>query len=661
MVEAGTDHRGAHFLPVGVMTRWVLPSLVAVRNLSAPAGRLCSYDPGMVPTPVLATKLFAPAPRPQLVARPRLAEQLDATLEAGRRLILVSAPAGFGKTTLLSDWLTELGKSQAHVRLAWLSLDEGDNDLARFLTHVVAALQSVDLDLGSVDIESLHTASACGALTALVNDVTSVAEQLPDKRWVLVLDDYHAIEATDVHDAVTFLLDHLPDHLHLVMATRADPPLPLARLRSRGQLTELRASDLRFTPGEAQEFLNRVMGLALTVSDVQALEARTEGWIAGLQLAALSLRDMPKRGDVDGFIAAFTGSNRFVIDYLADEVLARQPTDVRDFLLSTAVLDRLTGPLCDAVTGRADGTRMLEALERGNLFIVPLDDHRSWYRYHHLFADVLRARLLGEQPGLLLSLHRRASGWYAAQGLVADAVRHAIAAEDFGRAAFLMEEALPELRRTRQDSLLLAWTRWLPEPVLRRSPVLSILSAFSLMMSGDLDAVEAQLDNAEHALAAGAHDEDLAAAWADTDELRTAPATISVYRASLAQARGDVAGTVRHARRALDLARPEDHLARGAGAGFLGLAAWAAGDVQQALSTFGEAVRSLHAAGNVVDALDSTVVLADMWVAAGRPSRARRLYEKALLSATGNGEPYPRATADLHVGLAELDRELGDL
>jgi LuxR family maltose regulon positive regulatory protein len=615
----------------------------------------------MAPTPVLATKLFAPARRAQLVARPRLAERLDTTLDAGHRLTLVSAPAGFGKTTLLSDWLTHLEQSRTDIRLAWLSLDDGDNDLARLLTHLVAALQSVGLAVDSSALASLHTTSTAAALTAIVNDVTSAGEQSPDKRWILVLDDYHAIVATDVHDAVTFLLDHLPDHLHLLMATRSDPPLPLARLRSRGQLTELRAADLRFTPAEAQEFLNRVMGLELTGSDVQALDERTEGWIAGLQLAALSLRGIPERGGIEGFIEAFTGSNRFVIDYLADEVLARQPVRVRDFLLRTAVLDRLTGSLCDAVTGRADGTRTLEDLDRGNLFLVPLDDHRSWYRYHHLFADVLRARLLAELPDLVPSLHRRAGDWYAAHDLVADAVRHALAAEDFGRAAYLMEDALPDLRRGRQDSLLLAWMRSLPEPVLRRSPVLSIVSAWSRLMSGDLEAAENRLDDAERALAAGAQDADLAAVWADTEDLRTAPATISVYRASVAQARGDVAGTVRHARHALDLARPEDHLVRGAGGGFLGLAAWAAGDVQQALSTFGEAVRSLHSAGNVVDELDSTVVLADMWVAAGLPGRARRLYEQALLSATRNGEPFPRATADLYVGLAELDRELDDL
>jgi LuxR family transcriptional regulator, maltose regulon positive regulatory protein len=611
-------------------------------------------------TPVLATKLFAPARRPQLVARPRVAGRLDTTLEPGHRLTLVSAPAGFGKTTLLGDWLTDLDQRQPDARVGWLSLDDGDNDLTRFMAHLVAALQGAQLDVDAAVLESLSTASA-DALTTLVNDVTRAGEQELGKQWVVVLDDYHVIEASDVHEAVTFLLDHLPDHLHLVMATRADPPLPVARLRGRGQLTEVRAADLRFTPSEAREFLNQVMGLELTEADVDALEDRTEGWIAGLQLAALSLRGIEDRGEVADFIQAFTGSNRFVIDYLADEVLARQRPQVRDFMLRTAILDRLNGLLCDVVTGGTDGTRTLADLERGNLFVVSLDAERSWYRYHHLFADVLHARLLAEHPEQVPELHNRASVWFAGRGLVADAVRHALAAEDFDRAAYLIEEALPQIRPTRQDGLLLTWVRALPEPVVRRSPVLCILSSWSLLMSGDLDAAESRLDDAEAALAAGARDQDLAATWADTDDLRTAPATVSVYRAALAQARGDVAGTVRHARHVLDLAGPEDHFLRGAGGGYLGLAAWASGNVEEALSTFSDAVRSLHAAGNLVDALDTTIPLADMWVATGKPSRARRLYEQALQTVTANGPPYPRATADLHVGLAELDRELDDL
>jgi LuxR family maltose regulon positive regulatory protein len=616
---------------------------------------------GRVRTPVLATKLFAPTRRPRLVARPRLLEQLDTTLDGINRLTLVSAPAGFGKTTLLSDWLTHVESHSSQTRIGWLSLDEDDNDLPRLLTHLTAALQGAGLDVDPALLETHPGTSPYAALTAIVNDVARAAEDRPKTHWILVLDDVHLIIAPDVHEAMSFLLDHLPRRLHLLMATRSDPPLPLSLLRGRGELTEIRAAELRFTPPEAVDFLNRVMGLHLSAAEAATLEERTEGWIAGLQLAALSLHGIRESEEVANFIAAFKGSNRFVIDYLADEVLARQSDEIRGFLLRTSILDHLAGSLCDAVTARVHSTRVLEKLERGNLFLVALDDRRSWYRYHHLFADVLGARLLAEHPDEVPDLHRRASSWYAAHDLPIHAVRHAMAAEDFGRAAHLMEEALPDLRRARQDGLLLTWMRSLPEVVVRRSPVLSIWSAWSQLMSGNLDTMEQWLGAAEAALAAGAQDPNLAREWADTEDLRTAPATISIYRSSLAQARGDVAGTVRHARRALDLAGAEDHLIRGQGGAFLGLAAWADGNVAEALGTFGAAVRSLHAAGNLVDELDATIVLADMWVALGRPSRARELYQRSLQRATADGEPYPRATADLHVGLAELDRELDEL
>jgi len=609
---------------------------------------------------VLATKLFAPTPRAQLVGRPGLVDQLDTTLDSSHRLTLLSAPAGFGKTTALSDWTARLGQRHGDTRVAWLSLDEGDNDLARFLTHVMAAFAGVGLDVDPALFDARGSATP-DAVSVLVNEMTRAAGQSPQRHWIHVLDDYHAIETSQVHEAVTFLLDHSPARFHLVLATRSDPPLPLARLRTRGQLTEIRAADLRLTRTETRVFLNQVMGLGLTTSDVDALAERTEGWVAGLQLAGLSLRGITERGEVADFIESFTGSDRFVVDYLADEVLNRQPEHLRDFLLRTAVLDRLTGVLCDALTGGADGARTLQQLERDNLFVVPLDSTRSWYRYHHLFSDVLQARLLAEHPGQVPSLHRRASDWYAAHDMSVDAVRHALAAEDFGRAGHLMEAALPVMRRARQDTLLLTWMQALPESVVRRSPVLSIWSAWSCLMFGDLDAMEHWLDAAEAALAAGSRHPDLAREWADTEDLRTAPASISIYRASIAQARGDVTGTVRHARQALDLSNPEDHLIRGQGGAFLGLAAWAEGHVSAALETFGAAIRSLHEAGNLVDELDATIVLADMWVASGRPSRARRLYERGVQRATEGGEPYPRATADLHVGLAELDRELDDL
>ena len=612
-------------------------------------------------TTVLATKLFVPSRRERMVVRSRLAEQLDTSLADDHRLTLVSAPAGFGKTTLLSGWVDSLARRQPNVATAWLSLDGGDNDLQRLLRHLAAALSRCGLDIDLAGLESQASPDGAAVLTRLLNETVRAGELAPERHWLVVLDDYHAIEAPAVHQAVDFLLDNLPRQLHLALAPRADPPLPLARLRSRGQLVELRAADLRFTSSEAREFLNHVMGLDLTVRDVEALEERTEGWVAGLQLAALSLRSTRTRGETADFLDAFTGSNRFVIDYLVDEVLLRLPSEAHQFLLRTAVLDRLTGPLCDAVTGGSGSASMLEGLERDNLFVVPLDAERSWYRYHHLFADVLHARLLAEHPDVVPSLHASASQWYAAHDLLPDAVRHALAGGDHARAAYLMELALPQLRRSRHDTTLMTWVRALPEAVVRRSPVLSILSGWSMMMAGDLATMEARLDDAETALAAGSDDKALAATWADTEDLRTAPATVGVYRAALAQARGDVAGTVRHARRALALAGPKDHFVRGAAGGFLGLAAWAAGDVHEALSTFSEAVRSLHAAGNLVDELDTTVVLANMWLTEGRPDRARRIYEQALAGATRHGEPYPRATADLQVGLAELDRERNDL
>ena len=478
-------------------------------------------------------------------------------------------------------------------------------------------------------------------LTTLLNDLAAA----PTEVW-LVLDDYHLVDSHDIGEGMAFLLEHLPPHVHVVLSTRADPDLPLARLRVRGELVEIRAGRpaVHVRGGRRVPRRGRLDSTSAHET-VEALEGRTEGWIAALQLAALSLQG---REDVSSFIARFAGDDRYVVDYLVEEVLAHQAEPVRDFLLRTAVLDRLTGTLCDALTGRDDGSRMLTTLERANLFLVPLDDQREWYRYHHLFADVLRARLLAEQPELVPLLHQRASRWYEAHDSAEEAVRHALAARDFDRAAYLMELAVPAIRRERREALLLGWLKALPDRFIRRSPVLSVLHGHMLLVSGDLDGVEARLDDAERALAAGP--DGSAHPWAETEELRTLPATIAVYRASLAQARGDVAGTVAHARRALDLAGPGDHLARGSANGFLGLAAWAKGDVAAALETFAQAVASLHAAGNLVDELSSTVVLADLWLAAGRPGQARRLYLGALQRAEAAGERGARATPVLHVG-----------
>jgi LuxR family maltose regulon positive regulatory protein len=599
-------------------------------------------------TPMVGTKLYVPAPRPHVVRRPRLLERLDAGLAAHGRLTLLSAPAGFGKTTLLGEWVAHCAEGRSQTGFAWLSLDQGDSDPSRFLRYVVAALQTVHADVGADALSLLHggqTPSVEPALTALVNALASTPTDT-----VLVLDDYHVIEAKQVHDILAFLVAHLPPQLHLVVATRSDPPLPLARLRSRGGLTEVRASDLRFTSDEAGDFLNEVMGLRLSADDIAALEVRTEGWVAGLQLAAVSMRG---REDVSGFIDAFAGSHRFVLDYLAEEVLQHQTDEVRSFLLRTSVLERMTGSLCDAVTGEEGGSTVLELLERANLFVVPLDDRREWYRYHHLFAEVLRSRLRQEQPGQVPELHHAASEWFERNDLLDEAVTHALAGDDFERAASLVEAALPAIRRHRQDATLLGWLDRIPDDVVRRRPVLSAFYAWRMLVAGDLDAVEPWLLDAEQGLSTHPPGEG--------EELRTLPMTIAIYRAALAQGRGDLAATAKHARHALALAGPDDHLARAGAAGYVGLASYANGDVETAVRTFPETLRSLHAAGNAADELSSTVVLADMWIAQGRLAEARRLYESALRTATAPGAQVTGATADLHVGFSELLRELGDL
>src|SRR3989440_877270 len=608
--------------------------------------------------PILATKLYLPRLRPNVVSRPRLLERLNEGLH--RKLTLIAAPAGFGKTTLVSEWVAFIERPR--TRTAWLSLDEGENDPARFLAYLVAALQTIAATLGEGVLGALQSPQPPpteAILMALLNEITT----LPDN-FVLVLDDYHVIDAKPVDIALTYLVEHLPPQMHLVIATREDPQFPLARLRARSHLTELRAADLRFTASEAAAFLNQVMGLSLSTADIAALEDHTEGWIAGLQLAALSMQG---HHDVAAFIRAFAGDHRYIVDYLVEEVLQRQPEPVRSFLLQTSILDRLSGPLCDAVTGQEEGNARLEALERGNFFVVPLDDRRLWYRYHHLFAEVLSAQLLAEEPDQVATLHRRASAWYEQHGSTVDAIRHALAAFDFGRAADLVELAVPAMARSRQEATVLGWLKALPDELVRARPVLSVHYAGALLLHGVLEGVEARLRDAEQWLDTKTDRGSSALAPAaemvvvDEAEFRGLPGMIAVYRAAIALALGNVADTVTYARRALDLVPEDDHHRRGSAAGFLGLAYWTRGDLEAAHRSYAECMALVQRSGHLSDAIGCSLALADIRISQGRLREAMSTYERGLQLATEQGAHVLRGAADMHVGMSELHLERDDL
>lgn len=606
-------------------------------------------------TPILATKLYLPQLRPTIVSRPRLIERLNAGLH--RKLTLISAPAGFGKTTLVSAWVALMDRP-----IAWLSLDEGENDPTRFLIYLVAAMQTIAPTLGEGVLRVLQSPQPPppeAMLTGLLNELTAIRDP-----FVLFLDDYHVIDAQAVDQVLTSLVEHLPPHMHLVIATREDPHLPLARLRVRDHMTELRAADLRFTPSEAAAFLNHVMGLTLSDQDIAALEQRTEGWIAGLQLAALSMQG---RQDVAGFIRTFAGDHQYIVDYLVGEVLQHQPQPVRSFLLQTSILDQLNGSLCSAVTGQEGGNARLEALERGNFFVIPLDDTRHWYRYHHLFAEVLSAHLMAEQADQISTLHRRASEWYEQHGEVPNAIRHALLAGEFGRAADLIELAVPAMRRERQDALLLSWFKALPDEFIHARPVLSVGYAYALLSCGELEAAQACLRDAERWLEVTTDPSGPALSSSaqmivvDEEAFRQLPALIAMYRAACAQVLGDVPGTIKYARRVLDLVPEEDPLGRGAAAALLGLASWASGDLEVAHQAFADGMVSVQMAGNLSDAISGTIALADIRIAQGRLREAMRTYEHSLQLATEQGEFVPRGTADLYVGLSELYHEQNNL
>jgi LuxR family maltose regulon positive regulatory protein len=604
-----------------------------------------------MPTSILATKLYIPPPRLGAVLRPRLLERLNESLSAGRKLTLISAPAGFGKTTLVSAWVADFERREPLV-VAWLSLDEGDSDATRFVTYLVAALQTIAASVGAGVLAALQSPQPPPAetlLTALINEIAAIPES-----FVLVLDDYHVLDAKPIDRAVAFLLEHLPPRMHLIIATREDPLLPLARLRARGQLTELRAAELRFTSGEAAEFLNRTISLGLSADDVTALEARTEGWIAGLQLAALALQgplSLQGRSDPASFIGSFTGTHHFMMDYLLEEVLQQQTAQVQAFLLGTSLLDRLCGTLCEAVllAPSGSGQTLLEFLERANLFIVPLDNDRQWYRYHRLFADLLRQRLQ-QSTADVAAYHLRASRWYEANGYPSEAFQHAVAARDFDRAAELAEQAWPSMEDTFQTNAWLGWIKQLPADVTRVRPVLCTQLGWAFSLAGEPEISERHLQNAERALAGAA----------DRAEFKPLPGSIALARAYNAQARGQVADTVKYAELAQQLIPAEDVYLRAQAVISLEITHWASGELTAARRALDDWMNAMRQIGNDVFVIATAFAVADIQIAQGGLREARRTYEQSLQLAAEAGPEAQAITAHHHLGLALLYRELGN-
>lgn len=596
---------------------------------------------------LLSTKLFVPSTRPVLVPRARLLARLNEGLHG--RLTLICAPAGFGKTTLVSEWLAGSDMHSARPA-AWLSLEEADNDPARFLTYLIAALQTIVPAIGEEMLAVLQSPKLPPAETVLMNLLNEITS-LPDG-LVLVLDDYHLVAARPVDEALSFMLEHLPAQLHLVITTREDPNLPLARLRARHQLNELRATDLRFTPAEAAEFLNQVMGLSLSEGDVAALEARTEGWIAGLQLAALSLQG---HKDASSFIKSFTGNHHFVIDYLLAEVLQQQSPSIQAFLLRTSILDRLCGPVCDAILldPKTPGQETLEYLEHANLFIVPLDNERRWYRYHHLFAELLRQRLhqkvasaAGDERETVAELHNRASIWYEENGLEIEALQHAAAANDVERARRLIEgEGVPQYFRGTVAPVL-KWLESLPKTVLDASPSLWVMYASVLLLT-DHTAVEQKLQAAEAAMTAEPDDK--------TADL---VGRIASMRATLAVIEHDVETIITQSHRALEYLHPDNLPARAATTWTLGHALQLQGDRMSSSRAYAEVIATGKSLGDSVYTIAATINLGQIQEADNQLTLADRTYKRVLELA---GDPPQPIACEACLGLARIAYQWNEL
>jgi len=600
---------------------------------------------------LLATKLYPPYPQTGFVPRLRLLDRLGDALPRG--LVLLCAPAGFGKTALLADWTRRGGRP-----VGWLSLDGGDSDPARFWRHAVAALDQARPGIAARVAPLLGPPappSFDGLVTAVINDFAAAPA---DGEVLLILDDYHLIDSAAVHASVMFLLDHLPPGLLVVLATRADPPLALARLRVRGQLVELRAGDLRFTSEEAS-LLFDAGGTELPAAAVEALEARTEGWAAGLQLAALSLRGQT---DVAGFVATFGGSHRYVLDYLTEEVLERQTEQMRGFLLETSVLEWLSGELCDAVTGRSDGQAMLEAVETAGLFLVPLDEVRGWWRYHHLFADLLRMRLQQERPGRVVELHRNAARWHEEHGLADGAVRHAVAAGDMSWAARLIEQQFDALFYLQgEGATVRRWLSALPADLIRSRPRLLVAQAAMADSSGDVEAVDELLDAAERAPADADDGLYEPSAGRDASLLVNVPATIAIFRAYLAELRGDAEGTAAFASQAQAEVGAGESMLGFIIEGHLAVAEWLRGQLAEAERALSASIGRWRVAGHRNLIGWGSHHLGQVQRAMGHLHAAHATYQQTLELTTGTDRPTLPAAGIAYAGLAEVAYQRNEL
>ncbi|MDF2627219.1 MAG: ATP-dependent transcriptional regulator [Symbiobacteriaceae bacterium] len=595
-------------------------------------------QPGAGLQSLLRTKLFAPRSRPRTVARPRLIARLTEGLQG--RLTLIAAPPGFGKTSLVAAWRS--GEPGDRTPLAWLSVDEGDNDPVRFWTYVAAALETVRSGAGADALSLLQATGRSLSMEAVLMALINGMAELPDD-FVLALDDCHLIRAEPIHEGLAFLVEHLPPHAHLLLIARADPPLPLARLRARGDLVEVRAKDLRFTPEEAADLLVRVQGLALSAQEMQDLTARTEGWVAGLQLAALSLQGLE---DVSGFMADLMGSNRFIVDYLAEEVLQRQPADMQRFLLQTSVLDRLSGPLCDAVTGRPESQALLERLESGNLFTVALDGERRWYRYHGLFADMLKARLLQQCPDEVPGLCVRASEWYEQQDMAVEAARAALAGGAYDRAARLIAGLGDAVMQRGEGETLRGLIESLPDEVVRASPGLCVFHARTLLIQMKIDAYLERLQAAEAALAGREGDPAIRG-------------RVAALKSFYARTQGDARRSLELAEAALALLPADDPGWRILATISLAAACHLTGQREKAGTALREVVRLSESAGDVYQTTLTTCLLAEFYGQQGALQRAWETYQAALQVGGGQGERMPCAGMAF-VGMAGLHLEWGE-